>query len=239
MEASKKSGVFPIYLVTSKSQHRLAMTFVRFQEHFESPEFAGKVFTLEEFADWYASQHDDFFSYSDDWSGFNIPSWVLEKFRVGMFDPLSLKEKRFLQRTNFIGDPAYFIGMNVAKGIKIGTLRHEMVHALEYVRPDFGEDMRNNLCVSRDIGPFAQVLGRLLRKLREMGYGESVLESEAVAYLITGLAPELSGLDPDFVKSMCNVLRARFKKHFGFSIHRADAVSILDRIHVIDLDGAS
>jgi len=239
VEASKKDNVFPIYLVTSKSQHKLAMTFVRFQEHFESPEFAGKVFTLEEFADWYASQHDDFFSYSDDWGGFNVPSWVVDKFRAGLFDPLSQKEKHFLDLTNVTGR-AYFIGMSTAKGIKIGTLRHEVVHGLQYVGPrDFNNVVNGYVVSSWKDSVFSKDWEKLFKKLRAMGYDNNVLVDEAIAYLTTGLAGELNGLSIKFVKITRDKLRAHFKEHFGFSIHRADAVDILNRIHIINLDSAA
>lgn len=239
MGTTKKSNVFPIYLVTSKSRHRLAMTFVRFQEHFESPKFAGMAFTLEEFSDWYADQHDGLFSYSDDWSGFNIPSWVLERFRAGMFNPLGQKEKRFLDLVKGVGDPAYFIGMNVDKGIKIGTLRHEMVHALGHIDKKFYDDVANYVYLSQLGFPFGPIWEKFLGKLSAMGYGSGVVLGEAVAYLTTGLVSELSGFDPSFIKTVRHELRVRFKMHFGFSIHRADAVTLLDRIHVIDLDANS
>lgn len=35
------------------TQEQLASTFLRFQEHYESPEFRGKIFTLDEYKEWY------------------------------------------------------------------------------------------------------------------------------------------------------------------------------------------
>ncbi len=45
---------------------RMAATMMRFQEYYESPEFAGKYFTREEFVAWYA-QHKAGASYVQDW----------------------------------------------------------------------------------------------------------------------------------------------------------------------------
>ena len=53
---------------------------MRFQEHYESPEFTGTVFTVGAFRKWYAETYGAF-TYASDWSGFNIPGTVLEPFR--------------------------------------------------------------------------------------------------------------------------------------------------------------
>lgn len=65
--------------------HDCAATFLRFQEHYESPEFRGKIFTLEEYQRWYIAhsprgQTTGAFTYEEDWTGFNIPSEILDPF---------------------------------------------------------------------------------------------------------------------------------------------------------------
>ncbi|MEK7106247.1 MAG: ABC transporter ATP-binding protein, partial [Patescibacteria group bacterium] len=69
-----------IYLVEAPTQYALASTFLRFQEHYESPKFRGQFFSLEEFMDWYAEEYGNF-TYYKDWTGFNIPSYILKSFR--------------------------------------------------------------------------------------------------------------------------------------------------------------
>jgi len=49
-----------IYLVIAPSQYILAATFMRFQEYHESPEFKGRIFTVEEYMDWYAKTYGNF-----------------------------------------------------------------------------------------------------------------------------------------------------------------------------------
>ena len=77
---------YPIYHVSFPNQYLLAATFLRFQEHYESPKFRGRIFDWEEFMDWYAEQKGKF-SYLQDWSGFNLPSPVFEPFRSGWRAP--------------------------------------------------------------------------------------------------------------------------------------------------------
>lgn len=84
-----------IYLLRFKTQYELAATFLRVQEHYESPRFHGRIFSLEQFMDWYAKRYGNF-TYYEDWAGFNVPSTALQPFYEGKFDPLSEKEKEFL-----------------------------------------------------------------------------------------------------------------------------------------------
>ena len=95
MTASSKVVKHRIYLIQAATGYQLASTFLRFQEHYGSPRFRGRRFTLEEYMDWYAAEYGGF-TYFDDWEGFNIPSWVLSPFRNGEFDPLLRKEKKLL-----------------------------------------------------------------------------------------------------------------------------------------------
>ena len=84
-----------IYLVLFKTQYQLAATFMRFQEYYDSPQFKGKIFSVEEYMDWYANVNGKF-SYFEDWPAFNIPSQTLKMFFAGWFNPLTNKEKKLL-----------------------------------------------------------------------------------------------------------------------------------------------
>src|SRR5882757_828898 len=85
-----------IYLLRFKTQYELTSTFLRVQEHYESPEFHGRIFSLEQYMDWYAEQYGNF-TYYQDWSGFNVPSTAFAPFYAGAFDPLTRKERRLLR----------------------------------------------------------------------------------------------------------------------------------------------
>ena len=59
-----------IYLLRFETQYEVTSTFLRVQEHYESPQFHGRIFTLEQYMDWYVAENGAF-TYFQDWSGFN------------------------------------------------------------------------------------------------------------------------------------------------------------------------
>ncbi|OGZ16930.1 MAG: hypothetical protein A3H76_05890 [Candidatus Lloydbacteria bacterium RIFCSPLOWO2_02_FULL_54_12] len=71
-------GRLPVWRLSTRSRKLLAMTFVRMQEYYESgsPRFRGRIFTLGEFKDWYRKERGRW-SYANDWSGFNVPSYAV------------------------------------------------------------------------------------------------------------------------------------------------------------------
>lgn len=48
-----------IYCLEFDTQYNLCMSMVRIQEFYESPEFAGKYFTLEEYIDYWSKNFGD------------------------------------------------------------------------------------------------------------------------------------------------------------------------------------
>ena len=167
-----------IYHVHFPTQHLLTSTFLRFQEHYESPKFRGKVFDHEEFMDWYAKTHgkEGHFTYLQDWRGFNIPSNVLKPFYEGKFDPLTRKEKALLDLFHGIEGRFYVIGTFGKTKASRRTLRHEIAHALYYIDPAFREQADRIVSGLR--------LDRLYRFFAKTGgYDKSVFPDEAQAYV--------------------------------------------------------
>jgi len=173
----KRQVLERVFLVESVRQYDLASTFLRFQEHYESPRFRRRVFTLEQFMDWSAGQRGDF-TYYRDWAGFNIPSWVLEPFRAGMFDPLLDKERALLDLFEGETEPFYVIGA-VGDGVHVdrATLEHELAHALYTTRDAYRRAVRACLRGLDTDG--------LERDLLALGYCRQVLKDEVHAYLLT------------------------------------------------------
>ena len=85
-----------VFLLRFSTQYELASTLLRVQEHYESKRFRNRVFTLEQYMDWYAKEYGAF-TYYEDWSGFNVPSTAFTPFFRGRFDPLLRKEQRLLR----------------------------------------------------------------------------------------------------------------------------------------------
>jgi len=192
---------YPIYHLSFPNQYLLAATFLRFQEHYESPKFRGRIFDWEEFMDWYAGQKGEF-SYLEDWGGFNLPSTVLEPFRSGSFDPLTRKEQALLELVRGLPEPFYVIG---TIGGSSEAVAHEIVHGLYYVRPDYRQAVV--ACLA------AHDTRRLRRCLAKIGYHKAVFDDEINAYVLTGLTDDMRGPATQRLK---RALRRVFADHFGF-----------------------
>ena len=217
-----------LVLVRTRRQYTLASTFLRFQEHYESPKFRGKIFSLEEFMDWYALKFGNF-TYYQNWSGFNIPSSVLKPFREGRFNPLSRKEKRLLDLLVNMPEPFYVVGTYGTR-IDLPTLKHELTHGLYHTVPEYRKRVRRILRPKK--------IRRFTEILKKTGYHPSVWQDETNAYLLTTVAclkddgfrwtPSLRNLQTE--------LRETFETRFGFSLHRAGEDNILSFFHQTDLD---
>ena len=64
-------GINAFHLIFGK-QTDMTLSLLRLQEYYESPEFCGKRFTLEEFIEWYIDKFHEF-SYITETGGMNIP----------------------------------------------------------------------------------------------------------------------------------------------------------------------
>jgi hypothetical protein len=161
-----------VFLVRFDTQYALASTFLRFQEHYESPRFRNRVFSLEQFMDWYAARHGAF-TYYQDWAGFNVPSSTFDAFRAGRFNPLLEKERRLLKMFEGEREPFYVIGTS-----SDAELKHELAHGFYFTRPAYRREVR------------AAIRGHdtsaLERRLRAMGYHRAVVADEVQAYLVSG-----------------------------------------------------
>jgi hypothetical protein len=171
-----------IYHLEFANQRKMAKTFVRFQEHFESPKYRGKVFTFKEFKKWYKKKNKGKFSYPDDYVGFNIPSAVLRPFYEGKFDPLSEKEKWLLEQFKQTAGRFYIIGTFKEKSKKSAeqTFRHELAHALYYTNEAYQQEV-NDVLKSVDLTKLNKAFAK------EADYHESVFLDECHAYILCDL----------------------------------------------------
>jgi hypothetical protein len=126
-----------IYHLTFPSQYLLTSTLMRAQEFYESPVYQGKVFTHEEYMDWYAQDRGSM-SYFIDWNGFNLPSATLDHF-FRLNKDLSNKEKALYRRLKKLPRPFYLIATHQAGAG--GILAHEVVHGLFYLNRKYACDV--------------------------------------------------------------------------------------------------
>jgi len=170
------------------------------QEHYESSRFSGRVFSLEQFMDWYASRFGGF-TYYEDWSGFNVPSAAFEPFYQGKFDPLAEKEKRLLRLFRHERAPFYVIG--VTRTATRRDLTHELAHALFFTDPVYRKAVRTAM---RGYDTSA-----MAKALVAMGYSTRVVSDEVHAYLV---APSGAlGASGRALAPLRKTLRAIFRQH--------------------------
>lgn len=210
----------PIYLIESSNRQVLAATFMRFQEYYESPEFKGKVFSVDDFVQWYANKFGSF-SYSKDWYGFNIPSKVLEPFKWGQFDPLTPLEQNLLNVCRDAVEDFYVIGVTPSAEYFAETVRHEFAHGAFHVNSDYRKEVER--CVKDyNIKP-------IHNGLHQMGYCDDVMADETNAYVL---------VEPDTIQEYVSVQNTKnlrekldmiFKKYFGFSIIKTKTPALIAR----------
>ena len=189
-----------IFLFEFTDQYNMCMTFLRYQEYYESPnpKFRRKCFNLLDYIEWYSRNHDNSFTYASDWGGFNIPSEIVP----AVHELLSVEEVNKFDEAMFIGydkcisllkdksNPFYIIG---AKSGQIDTIKHEIAHGFFYTVPEYKKEM-TKLVKKLPKSVFKKVC----KKLKDMGYTQQVYIDECQAYFSTGGVDDL--FDKKFLK---------------------------------------
>jgi hypothetical protein len=166
-----KQQKFNSVLVQADSNDELAQTFMRFQEHYESPKFKNQIFTIGQLKQWYSETYGAD-TYVGDWEGFNFPSHILLPFRQGLFDPLTSYEQNLLDLFKYRHDSFYIIGAN-----DTSTIRHELSHSLYAYNSSYRNKV-NNICKL-----YSKALEPIKNYLLEKGYHYEVLNDEIQAYI--------------------------------------------------------
>lgn len=184
-----------IYLLYADSNYELAMSFMRFQEFYESPngKFRGKDFNHEEYMDWYAAENGNF-TYSLDWSGFNLPDDVYNKaIPMVVHNDLWEKELELMQLVSKIRDECdrpqkyYILGASVDSPKDTAVVcYHEIAHAMWYLYPKYKKAQRENIKAIPEA-----TLSKIKEILMKRGYGKNVILDEVQAYISTDTAKEL------------------------------------------------
>jgi hypothetical protein len=154
-----------------------AEAMVRIQEHYESPypSIRGQHVDLDAFKALYAADHCGKFTYAEDWSGYNVPGEVVERF-FEMHEDLTGEEQDVANAITFLVPPGERFYL-IATCREDPEFEHEMAHALWYLRPGYADAARALLLLD-PVLPLVEWLGR-------EGYDVSVLEDECHAYLAT------------------------------------------------------
>lgn len=193
-----------IFHLQFDTQKDLTSTLLRFQEHYESPKFRNKIFTLEQFVQWYRSENKRF-TYFSDWTGFNFPSYVLKPFREGKFPELTEREKSVLERFSNKKD-FYVIGTYKSKCERNdkSTKKHEIAHALFYLNSQYRAEVTKVLATLN--------LKPIFKYLKQMGYHKDVFLDESHAYLLTD-PEDLIKDGIEFPSDIPKILDSIYKKY--------------------------
>lgn len=195
-----------VYHLHFESAYDLAMHFLRYQEYYESPKWYCRIFSLVDYMEWYAKEHGKgAFTYPKDWSGFNVPSWVVWQVNDAVlpdpnpYDDFMRSITRMVCREEG-NHPFYLIGTSGESRndteSEVEVLAHEIAHALYTVDAKYSQAVNQLLEDWRlGLGGHKRAeLGSAEDVLKGMGYHESTLEDEIHAYCATGLCKELKGV---------------------------------------------
>ena len=186
-----------IYAVSCTDDNVKNMLFCRFQEHYESPEFKQKKFKMTDYIKWYKKDNDKF-TYTDDWSGFNLPSETIEDCLSGIEDENDWDiMMRSIIETIKSEESGKFYLLGVEEMVMGGedVLDHEISHGMFYTDPQYKSEIFE-LIRQMDLKDREMMTKIIL----DYGYDESVVDDEIGAYLTTGLASKMKnqGLEKYF-----------------------------------------
>lgn len=168
-----KPQKFNSVLISADSQEELGQTFMRFQEYYESPnpQFRKNIFTRGQYLNWY-SQTYGAATYHIDWTGFNFPSYTLEPFKNGLFDPLTNQESNLVDLFRYRTDKFYVIGAN-----SDSVIRHELAHALYFNNTEYA------LTITELFNCHESDISKIVKYILDKGYHEDVIYDELQAYI--------------------------------------------------------
>lgn len=169
------------------NRKEMTLSLCRAQEYYEAASEAlrGKYFSWESFLDSFVDSGGNV-SYFSFWSGFNLPGETYLEFLTEFSSDLSRREMAVREAVIGVVDPSrafYVIG--TLDGA-VGTLNHEMLHALFHVNDSY-RDNALELVSKLNQG----IDGKLRKGLSELGYGGNVMADEIQAYLGCGEPDEL------------------------------------------------
>ena len=206
-----------IFAVRVEDGYQRAMLFVRSQEHYESafPEIRGKHFDMFSFMETYRKWKGmEYFSYPDDWAGFNVPGEIVElctkhvlDARNGLFptpyDYIMDSVIRLIKSKIGTETKYYLLGVDKFDS---KTMDHELAHGLYHVNLEY-KTSTYELVLNLP----KKIYEGMERILLDMGYCDDVVCDEIQAYMSTGLSPDMSKISG--IKKETKVFRENLKKY--------------------------
>ena len=213
MPLKKIIEVYPnIYCLPFTNSTTLGMTFLRFQEHYESPYFRGKVFTLKEYKKWYFKKFDtNTFDYCMQYVGFNLPYTGFIPFSLGKFDPLTKNEEGLLDQVCQLPNPFYIIGINIKHRQALTHLVHETAHGLYYLCKPYRKTMQGLVrCIPK------KIIKEIHEELALCGYHKDVYTDEIQAYFVDKMTNGHYDIDYEIIEKFENEFK-KYCEHQGLA----------------------
>ena len=183
-----------IYALVIKDDKLRARVFMRYQEFYESDSetFRGKGFRWYDYVKFYKQKtKKDYFSYHEDWAGYNIPCNSIESCMtkipdLNFYDLIMFSVVDTIR--NIVGsENFYLIGIDQSNGEDPSLIFHEVAHGLWFSSPIYkNKQMKNIERLSENVKQ------SVARKITGMGYGENVVDDEIQAYLSTGVGDNMT-----------------------------------------------
>jgi hypothetical protein len=210
-----KPNVFAV--IVPDGYHR-AMLFCRVQEFYESPneDFRGKNFSIWDYIEWYSREHNNTFTYTSDWSGFNIPlktAWdCYEKLREHespydkqMESIIRTIELRMFHKKSRRNWNAYIIG---AANMEGDTFQHEICHGLYATNKEY-KQLVDEITLTIPTKDYQSFRNNLI----DMGYTDKVIDDEIQAYLAFG--HDYKSFTKGVSQKVCNELNKQYINVFN------------------------
>lgn len=177
-----------IFALVIKDDKLRARVFMRYQEFYESDSdsFRGKGFKWYDYVKYYKNKtKNDYFSYHEDWAGYNIPCDSIESCMkvipdLNFYDLIMFSIVDTIRAK--VGDNNfYLIGIDQSTGGDPSLVYHEIAHGLWFAETTYKRKQKTNIEM---MDP--SIRENLMGKISKMGYGSNVIEDEIQAYLSTG-----------------------------------------------------
>lgn len=209
-----------IWAIKSPDNHTRALMFMRSQEFYESSfeEIISKQFKVSNFVDIYKQHYGKKeFTYGSDWSGFNIPSTILEDCMFNIpEDEINNWDKLMLSIINIIkekeGDHNYYL-LGVDE-LSNRLLEHEFAHAMYFTLPEYKDEMSK---MNDECDP--NVRDMMYKCITEYGYADHVLPDELQAYMSTGLGSKMEEMNIPDIEIWQQRYRNIFDNYYSQSLY--------------------
>ncbi len=209
-----------IWAIKSPDNHTRALMFMRPQEFYESSfeEIISKQFKVSNFVDIYKQHYGKKeFTYGSDWSGFNIPSTILEDCMFNIpEDEINNWDKLMLSIINIIKEKEgehnyYLLGVDELSN---RLLEHEFAHAMYFTLPEYKDEMSK---MNDECDP--NVRDMMYKCITEYGYADHVLPDELQAYMSTGLGSKMEEMNIPDIEIWQQRYRNIFDNYYSQSLY--------------------